>query len=415
MPEPHIDTRAVKNAAELQEANDLMAKVFAHSYFDIMQWMRHIGTAYPGFHPEHTRVARIDGDLAGTLRITSDTVRIGEARLHMGGFGWIATAAHHRHKGVASALIEDGIRYMRERSYHISMLFGIPNFYHRFGYCTTLAEYATRLDVRDLPAYEGPAFRIRKAKPGDIRLMQKMHEQDDGATACSIIRCGAHFNYHWKQWENARIVMTPEGKVLGYLLIERGSAYASPRKQAGNTLEVEEVGVINRAGCAVVLEAAARIARESLLTELRFEAPPEHPLIAYLHQFRSAHTMNLTKGEGGMIAVVNMAETLESMIPEWESQLARQGGRELNTELTLHIDGAPFTVRTHRGAISVVKQGGRNKLSVTGEEFVQLLTGYRHLSEVLAIRRRIITADGHRLAEALFPKRHPYVWRIDRF
>jgi predicted acetyltransferase len=415
VPKATIQTRAVAHAGELQAANELMGKVFAHSFDDTVQWMRHVGSAYPGFRIEHTRVAYVDGDLAGTLRITSDTIRIGEARLHMGGFGWIATAAHHRNKGVASALIDDGIRYMRERSYHVSMLFGIPNFYHRFGFTTTLAEYATRLDVRDLPRYQGPSFRVRAIKPGDVRLLQKMHEQSDAGTACSIIRCGAHFNYHWKQWENARVVMTPEGRVVGYFLIDRRSGYANPRRALGNTLEVEEAGVLQRANCPMVVEAAARHARENLLSEVLFCAPPGDPLIEYLHQFRSRHTMELTRGEGGMLSVVNLPETLESMVPEWESQLARHGGREFDTELTLQIDSVPYLVRCHHGAVSIHRQSGKNKLALSGEEFVHLLTGYRHLPEIASTRRRIITAEGMRLAACLFPKRHPYVWRVDRF
>lgn len=408
------DIHPVRNKLELQQANDLMAKVFRHDYFDTIEWMRNIGSAYPGFRPEYTRIARAGDEVAAALRVTSDTIRIGEARLHMGGFGWIATAANHRNKGVASRLIGDTLRFMREGSFHVSMLFGIPNFYHRFGFHTTLAEYTTRVDVRDIPVYTGPALRVRPAKPGDVRLMQRMHEQFDAETSCSIVRCGAHFNYHWQRWEAAKVVMAGDGKVLGYFLPSRTMGNAKPAS-SHSRLEIEEVGVLNRGQCATVLEAVAAQAREQLLHEVQFHGPPSHPLIEHLHQFRSHHIMELTRGEGGMMAAVNIAETLESMIPEWESQLAAMGERELSVELTLYVDRVPFLVRCHHGSLSILRQPGANKLSLSPEEFIHLLTGYRHLAEVMATRRRILSASAQVLAQALFPKRSPYVWRADRF
>ena len=414
MPNPRIDVQPVRTAVELQEANDLMAKSFSRPYADTMEWMRHVGSAYPGYRQEYTRIDRMDGALAGALRVTSDTIRIGEARLHMGGLGWIATAATHRKRGVASALIGHTLNFMREHSFHVCMLFGIPNFYHRFGFSTTLAEYLTRVDVRDLPAYTGPAFRVRAAKPGDVRLMQKMHEQFEQGTACSIIRCAAHFNYHWQRWEEARIVMAMDGKVLGYFLPDRTTGLFAPRGPR-SSVEVEEVGVLNRGVCTTLLEAVAQHARAQLLHEVHFHGPPSHPMVEHLHQVRSRHVMELTSGEGGMLAMVNLGETLESMIPEWESQLHALGERTLNAELTLYIDRVPFQLCCHRGAIAIQRQPGVNKLSLTSEEFIHLLTGYRHLPEVLAARRRILRPEGVALAQAVFPKRHPYVWRADRF
>lgn len=77
----------------------------------------------------------------GALHLTTDTIRIGEARLKMGGLGWVATSARHRKRGIGRKLIEDALAYMREHGYHVSMLFGIPNFYHRFGDASALIDY----------------------------------------------------------------------------------------------------------------------------------------------------------------------------------------------------------------------------------------------------------------------------------
>jgi len=54
-------------------------------------------------------------------------------------------------------------------------------------------------------------------------------------------------------------------------------------------------------------------------------------------------------------------------------------------------------------------------MSVPMAEFVQLLSGYRYLEEVLESRRRILNGNGKALLRVLFPKRLPFVWPVDHF
>ena len=115
------------------------------------------------------------------------------------------------------------------------------------------------------------------------------------------------------------------------------------------------------------------------------------------------------------MALVNLGETLESMIPEWESQLSRSALFQERTEVTLLVDKKPFRIRANRGAIDVTPQSGDNKVSFGDAEFTQLLSGYRYLDEVLATRRRILTPRGRAFLEVLFPKRTPFVWPVDHF
>ena len=46
---------------------------------------------------------------------------------------------------------------------------------------------------------------------------------------------------------------------------------------------------------------------------------------------------------------------------------------------------------------------------------MHLVTGYFHVEDILAKRRRMITAEARALLEVTFPKRDPYVWQFDRF
>ena len=397
--------KGVESEEELCLANELMAKVHYLDAFEGLQWLRSCGAGYPEFSPEHTRIALFRGELAGALRLTTHTIRVGEARLKMGGFGWVTTAGPYRNKGVAVALISDTMRYMRGQRYHVSMLFGIPNFYHRFGFASSLAEYACVVQAREALEAPDPHWRMRRGKPRDIRAIAKLHDACDGGVACSVVRSGAHLTNGWEQWRHVRVITDTKGKVRAYFLAQVHQ----------EELNVVETGLSGRQDCAALLRAAAKVAGEARVGRIRFHGPPGHPLQQYLLQYKTTHEMNLTRVDGGMMAIVNLDEALESMIPEWESRLLCSVARDYRTECTLLVDRKPYCLRAHRGSIAISLGFGKNKLSLSQAELLHLLTGYRYLGEILSVHRRAIDAQGRALLRAIFPKRAPYVWHPDRF
>lgn len=400
-----IEVRAVQTGDEMLQACDLIAKVHAVDYFSAIHWLSKTGEGYPGFRREHTRIARWRGELAGAVRVNVETLRLGEARLRMGGFGWVTTSPAHRNRGVGRALMAGTLAYLRELGCHVSMLFGIPNFYHRFGFTTTLSDYATIVRVPEIAEAGTPDCKVRPGKPGDIRAIQRIHNANDSETACSIVRTAAHIGNQWERWKDVRVITDPQGAVAGYYL---------PR-QADDELVVEEAGVTGRAICAALLSACARQAADACLPRIRLRVPPPHPLGRYLLEFQSVHEMRTHRNGEGMMAFVSLGETLESMIPEWESRLARHAARAYRTEATLVVDGAPYRVRANRGAIDIANTPGKNKFGCSAAELMHLVTGFRFLDDVHALQRRIITAEARELLGVIFPKRAPYVSPPDRF
>lgn len=402
---PKLTLRGVTTDDELAMANDLMGRVHFQEYSPGARWLRESGAGYPGFRREHTRIAILQGQLAGALRLTTDTIRIGEARLRMGGLGCVTTAGPYRHQGVARELILDTLRYMRAHKYHVSMLFGIPNFYHRFGFATSLSEYATVISVREALDVEHLPCKPRDFKPGDIRAVQKIHEDNDAHIPCSLVRGAAHIANQWHRWKETQVLMDEKGRVLAYYvpaLLE-------------DELQILDLGTHNYRFCGSLLHACARKAREQSCARIRFLAPPSHPLMQYLLRFRSVQETRIPRNEGGMMAFADLGETLESMIPEWELHLQNSELREQDVEVTLLIDRNPIRLRAHRGALGIAAVSGANKVSLTTLDLVHLVTGFRYVEEILAAERRILTPSARALLETIFPKRHPYVWHNDRF
>ncbi len=399
-----IMIKPVETDDELRQAVELMIAEHAADAPDAALWLRTYGQRYPGFAREHTRIAVVKGEVVAALRLTTDTLVLGEARLRMGGIGWVTTMPRYRHRGCCRMLMDDAMAYMRRHRYHLSMLFGIPDLYERFGYVTSLAEHCVLVETTEARTFDLP-FRVLPAKPGAIPLFQVLHRGNSAAIPCSILRTTAHFKNRWDRWRDWYALYDDEGRIHAYFIAG----------VEGNALRVDDVAVAEDGFCAAVLAASGQLAHERGLGRIRFHVPPDHCLARYLLLFRSTHEMHVDRNGGGMLAPIDKGETLESMIPEWENLLMAHAATELHAECTLVVQNDCYRIRVHHGAIDVAAASGSSKVSLTSEDFVHLVTGYRHLEDILAVRRSIIAPAARQLLTVLFPKRHPYMWRFDRF
>lgn len=401
-----IVIKGIASAEEQEVANDLMARVhFGNDYVYGLQWLHSFDANYPEYSREHTRGLWSDGCLAAVHRLVTHTIRIGEARLKMGGFAAVTTDHVYRGRGYMAMLISDSMRYLKRHGYHVSALFGIAGFYHRWGFASVLPEYGSTIEMREADAAAVMHGKHRAIKPGDVSAVQRIHTRNDSDTACSVIRVSAHITNRWERWKNARVVTDDKGKVVAYFL-------GSPQ---GGDYRIEEMGILDYSWCPALLNACVARARNEFASRISFAAPPTHPLVRYLLQYRSDHEMHVSRNSNGMMSVVNIGETFECMVPEWESLLRKSDAANIRAEFTLVVDRSPWRVRANRGAVDVALTTGANKISLSPLELVQLLSGCRHIEEVFARKRRIVNTPGKTLLYALFPKRAPYIWHVDRF
>jgi predicted acetyltransferase len=401
-----VIVRSVENDEELHQANSLMARSREESHADVSDWLNSFGAGYPGYRPEHTRVALFGSQVVAALRLTTDTIRIGEARLKMGGLGWVATDGAWGRRGIVSRLVTDTLRYMREHRYHVSMLFGVSELYRRWGFAATIAQHTTIVDLatRDISPPDRP-FKMRAAKPGDIQAIQKMHGLNDTETSCSLIRTQAHLANKWKHWDSVRVLTDGRGKLSAYF---RGAP-------ADSDYAIDELGVADEDACTALLHAAAGLAEEAGARRLAIAAPPNHPLIRHLCRCHPCQERNTPDKTCGMMAFANLGEALESMIPEWENRLVNSTLTGCHAEATLIVGRTAWRVRAHHSAVDVTPGTGPNKLVLSPQELIQLTTGCLALEECLAAKRRMLNTGGLALLQAIFPMRMPYVWVLDRF
>lgn len=400
-----LTIKPVENAEELRRATLLMTSASRQHDEPGFRWLEKHGNLYPHFQREHTRIAMSRDEVIGALRISTDTIRIGETRLKLGGLGWVSVAPGQDRKRIQTALIENALRYLRKHGYHVSIVFETNRDWKPHGFVEAIMDYSLDIDLLKTPVPTDWSRSARTVKPGDIGLLQRMQSLNASETASSLLRERAHFSNRWDLFKNAVVLADTRGKTEAYLL---------PRIGTGK-LHVEEAEATSRNAFRDVVAYSMGMARERLMTRVVFHAPPNHPLRRTVTGMVSSESVEQHSSIAGLLKIVDLDETMESMIPEWESLINRSLLREMDSEVTLLMDGKPYRIRAYFGALDVAQQMGRNKFTLSMEVFTQLLTGYEDIRGVWARERRLITRDGKALIEALFPPRNPYMPLFDRF
>ena len=101
-----------------------------------------------------------DEEWVSSLGLIEYQMRFGSAYLKMGGIRAVGTREAHRNKGYSRRVMEATITFMTENGYDVSMLFGISNFYHKFGYATAIPETYVGFDTKDVPTAAPKLVRI---------------------------------------------------------------------------------------------------------------------------------------------------------------------------------------------------------------------------------------------------------------
>lgn len=400
-----VTIKAVETDEELYRATRLMTAAHRSEVSHRCAWLERNGATYPRFKREHTRIALWNGELAGALRVSTDTIRIGEARLKTGGLGWVSIAANFQGRNVRDMLVRQTLEYLKEHRYHLSMIFGQSQAYERFGFVGAMRDYTAHIDCTKTPRPGSFTGRARPVKPGDIGALQRMQSSNSLDISCSILRERAHFTNQWEQFKDATVFTSAQGKIDGYLLL---------RSEIGK-LHIHEAEAVGDAAFRDIVSYVFGVAKERLITRLVFHGSPNHPVMRVLSNSVSPEALRLSSGRAGMVRITDVDETLESMIPEWESRAHRSLLREMDCEVTLLLENGPYRIRVRFGAVDIASQSGKNKFSLDQAIFTQLLTGCRDIAEIWPLERRLITREGRALLEILFPKRDPYMALFDRF
>ncbi len=140
-------------------------------------------------HKNHWRLSlQLAGDEVGALWTVKLRMRIGSAKVRTGGIKNVNTAEKHRLKGYASGGMQAAFELMKNSGYGMSILFGIPDFYHRFGYAAVFPESWLYVKTTDLLRAEARGATQNMKRKTDLPEMLRWYNRNNSERTGSVIR-----------------------------------------------------------------------------------------------------------------------------------------------------------------------------------------------------------------------------------
>lgn len=358
----------------------------------------------------HKRELLVDGECASRLWVVDHEIRLMGAHVSMGGIAGVRTEPEHRKKGYMRRLMSDTVDYMTERGYAVSMLFGIPDFYNKFGYLPALPEHHATIATRDAEraCSDCPAGDVRPLTEEDYAFVVETSSAAARQRPASLVRTADSFRGFrrgsgWEVDTLAFIIEDGSGEPAGYFVLDDRS----------HVVRVTELGAPEGTAFPHLLCRFARLAVERRCGEIEVHLPPDHPFVEYIQRFGCVSHLTRRRMGGGMMRILNQGPLFQVLRPDLEERLRRGplAGRPVTLRIETDLDATKLGLNLEATGEPVAAS-----IRLGQDVLTQLLVGYRSAADVLADPGADREGEAHAVTSALFDGRPcPYVWYADRF
>jgi hypothetical protein len=350
----------------------------------------------------------LDGAEASGLWVVDRQMRIGGTEVRMGGIAGVGTGRQHRNRGYARRVLHNSTDWMIANGFDCAMLFGIPDFYHRFGYAVCLPDCRYNVLTRDAER-AAPTLTVRPLTPEDGPAILEIYTANNAMLTGSIVR-------------DAQTPLFPKGSEWGsgvdavVFTDDRDTVQAYAARDADRDwLRISELGVRHERYAPDVVRWAAERAVDARYEKVSFLTPPDSPFSIYLTQYGAEQQITYHRNSDGMGRLLNLRSFFAKTLPEWT--------RRAQSAPALQ-DGDALRLETDIGAITLLWTGeamelGRDEtvqgvITLPQSRLMQVAMGYYGAETALAFPDVKVTGDWN-LMQTLFPRRLPYMWVTDHF
>ena len=388
-----LQFRAPDKRKDADELFDLLGKVFSGAgYYRFRDECREHYVNHSHYDWNASRVGMLAGRIVTHYGVWGYRMRIGTARVRVGGIGAVATDGDFRKRGFMRRTIQATFDAMHECGYDMTMLFGLRNFYHKFGYVRAwpAREYVVR--VEDLPT-ERPQIKPRKLRSFARDDLAALYNREYARLTGTAVRPTYRSSVRRKDWEHYGWA-DARGRTVGYVTCHR---------RHDKLWCYETCGDVEQA-----LRVLGTLARRWGYREMRFHSVHnDHPLVKRLRRGTcSAETHYHTSG-GAMIRTIKLKSALRRMQRELSRRLKRSPLAGWRGKLLVADAREKALLAVNRGRVSVVPPAKTRHAIRGGEEIVQLLIGTDEPEETIESAGIRLTGEARELVKVLFPAQHP--------
>jgi predicted acetyltransferase len=340
-------------------------------------------------------------------------VRFGEAIVRMGGIGGVWTEEAYRKRGFARRLLETANDYMRDEGFDIASLFGISDFYERWGYVPAGPEYSLKVWVDNIKGAELKHRVVDFCEEHRLDVL-RIYKHNNLHRICSVVRSpeswtGFVRGTDWFVEADVKVFVNECGEVVGYVSLDKVTERTA----------VAEVGFATPEVFESMVAFLAQRASEHGHDEITLLLPPDHEFAIYLRRYGCVATQEFHRSGGFMARIIN----LESLMAKLSVELSRRVAKEsrfsgCEKDFAIVTDIGEVLVRVRSGQVKVETEASglvAERLELPQGKLTQLLMGYQTIDTLIAARDVHCSPDLIPLLRVLFPPAYPYIWWSDRF
>jgi len=350
-----------------------------------------------------------DGTPISWLSIIDHEVKVGSAYLRMGGIGGVGTLEEHRMKGYSRRVLEHSIDYMTKNGYDISMLYGIPDYYSKWGYSSTLPEYKITMPLRNARR-ANPGLNPRPMTNDDANRVLDIYESTNELRTGPVRRPrGKWLRFRkgsdWRILADGTVFEDDSSQIVGYYAADRW-----PR-----VMRITEVGATEVRFYENMLGHASKVADQRQAAELEIFVPSDHEFANLCKRMGCTFRIEYQYDAMGMGRIINVRSTMEKLRGELSRRLDGSGVGRFPPRLAIKTEIGSVTLKISGSGLDVSDDTSQDWVDLPQCALMQLVLGYRTVADVLADPAVKSQGNVYTVLGALFPAGNPYIWLSDWF
>ena len=349
------------------------------------------------------------------IAVPTFPMRIGSAVVKMGGVANVGTDEPYRGRGYARLMVDEALSFFTSSGHDVSVLFGIPDLYHKFGYAPALADTTLTVGIEDsrvvLSEYDMVDHSGRSLKSEDWPFLIDLYDVDNQTRTGTRVRRGGDWTgyRHGTVWNCGTEIMVTEnlnGSLTGYVTFDDLGDVCRVGDLAGASTDVFPMLL------RLIIEGAERRSVDSFEVAL----PPDHPFVVFCRQCGGTLQTVYHRNQAGMARIINLHKLFDKITGLLSERLSCSHLAALHGVLEIHTDLGAVTLDIDNGDVQLVaKRATSWSVSLPQVRLIQLIMGYRSVADVGVDDDVQVDPEALPLLDVLFPVGHPWMPLPDHF